>query len=57
MYNNGTILWFRMVVHDVPDPAPELEQGVGERVRVARPFGVVEQDHLSFFVILQKGNH
>ena len=52
MDNDWAILGVRMVVHHVPDSPPELEQGVGERVRVARPLRVVEQDHFSLLVIL-----
>lgn len=52
MNDDWTVLGVRMMVHDIPDSPPELEQGVGERVRVARPLRVVEQDHFAFLVIL-----
>ena len=40
------VLGVRVVVHHIPHPPAELEEGVGEGVRVARPLRVVEQDHL-----------
>ena len=42
-----------MMIHDVSHASPELEEGVGEGVGVARPLGVVEQDYFSLLLILQ----
>ena len=54
MHDDRSVLRVRMVVHDVPDPPPELEEGVGERIGMTRPLGVVEQDHLALLARLQK---
>ena len=50
--NDGAILSLRMEVHDLPDPPPELQQGVTEGVAVARPLRVVELDHLPLLPVL-----
>ena len=47
------VLGVGVVVHHVAHPPPELEEGVGEGVRVARPLRVVEQDHLTDHTVLQ----
>ncbi len=52
MNDDRAVLRVRVVVHDVAHPAPELQEGVGERVGVAGPLRVVEQDHLSLLVVL-----
>ena len=46
MDDDGAILSLRVHVHHLSDSSPELKQGVAERVAVARPFRVVELDHL-----------
>ena len=50
--DHGPVLGVGVVVHDVAHPPPELEEGVGEGVGVARPLGVVEQDHLALLAVL-----
>lgn len=43
-------LW--VLVHHLPHPAPELQQGVAEGVGVTRPLRVVELDHLALLPVL-----
>ena len=52
MNDDRTILSVWMMIHDVSHASPELEEGVGEGVGVARPLGVVEQDYFSLLLIL-----
>ena len=54
MHDDGPVLCVRVVVHDVPHPPSELQQGVGEGVGVTGPLGVVEQDHLALLVVLEE---
>ena len=48
------VLGVRVVVHHIPHPPAELEEGVGEGVRVARPLRVVEQDYLPDDAVLRE---
>ncbi len=52
MHYDWPVLRVRMVVHDVADAAPELEERVREWIRVARPLSVVEQDHCALLIVL-----
>ena len=54
VYYHRPVLCVRVVVHHVAHAPPELEERVGKGVGVARPLGVVEQDHLALLARLQK---
>ena len=52
MNDDWSVLRFGMMIHHISNSPAELEQRVRERVRVARPLRVVEQDHLPLLVVL-----
>ena len=48
------VLGLRVLVHHLPHPAPELQQGVAEGVGVTGPLRVVELDHLALLPVLSQ---
>ena len=50
--DDGPVLGLRVHVHHLANPPPELKEGVAEGVAVARPFRVVELDHLPLLPVL-----
>ena len=54
MDNDRPVLSVGMVVHHIANTSTKLEQSIGKRVRMARPFRVMEQYHFAHLTILNQ---